>query len=164
MFNKELLLQSEKIKVWENPKISGVGTIGSSNFAVDCTGDSRYGWSGNEIWRAFDKNTSTEYFNRCGSGAKEDYLTITMYANKPIRLTNITITQTGYGFGSGILQYSDNGSSWKDIKTVKNGSNAISLTTFHRYWRIRKAAYGNNSGGWRNINISEIYLRGFQQL
>ena len=70
---------------WENPAISELGTIGGSTFACAATGDR----GDNGINVAFDKNQSTSYFNRCGSGAGIDYLTITMYNPVAIRVRSI---------------------------------------------------------------------------
>lgn len=49
---------------WENPAISELGTLGGSTFACAATGDR----GNNGINVAFDKNQSTSYLNRCGSG------------------------------------------------------------------------------------------------
>ena len=100
---------------WENPAISELGTIGGSTFACAATGDR----GNNEINVAFDKNQSTSYFNRCGSNAVIDYLTITMYNPVAIRVRSIEIVPAYYSLDSGILQYSDNGSTWTDIKAKR---------------------------------------------
>lgn len=159
MFQKELLLINS-IKPWENPKLSANGTIGGSTFAVTSTGDA--GPSGdNPIWHAFDKNESTTFFDRCGSDATEDMLTITMYNPNPVKLTSVTVTPGYWEFKTAILQYSDNGSSWTDLVTIGNSANTISHNGFHKYWRMRKVSIGNNSGGWRNCQVKEIVLKGW---
>lgn len=142
---------------WENPAISELGTIGGSTFACAATGDH----GNNEINVAFDKNQSTSYFNRCGSHAHLDYLTITMYNPVAIRVRSIEIIPARYGFDTGILQYSDNGSTWTDIKNVKKGQNDVPDVGLHKYWKIRAIA-GVYSGGSRNVEVSEIYLRGLE--
>lgn len=92
MLQKQFLLVNS-IKPWENPKLSANGTIGGSTFAVTSTGDAGpSGHNGNPTWQAFDKNESTTFFDRCGSGATEDRLTITMYNPNPVKLTSVTVT------------------------------------------------------------------------
>ena len=142
---------------WENPAISELGTIGGSTFACAATGDS----GDNGINVAFDKNQSTSYFNRCGSRADIDYLTITMYNPVAIRVRSIEIVPAYYGFNKGILQYSDNGSTWTDIKAVTKGQNDVPDVGLHKYWKIR-AIEGVYRGGFRNVHVFEIYLRGFE--
>lgn len=142
---------------WENPAISKLGTIGGSTFACAATGDR----GDNEINVAFDKNQSTSYFNRCGSGAGIDYLTITMYNPVAIRVRSIEIVPAYYSLDKGILQYSDNGLTWTDIKAVTKGQNDVPDVGLHKYWKIR-AIEGVYSGGFRNVEVSEIYLRGFE--
>ena len=115
----------------------------------------------NGINVAFDKNQSTSYFNRCGSGAGIDYLTITMYNPVAIRVRSIEIVPAYYSLNKGILQYSDNGSTWTDIKAVTKGQNDVPDVGLHKYWKIR-AIEGVYSGGFRNVQVSEIYLRGFE--
>lgn len=142
---------------WENPQISELGTIGGSTFACAATGDR----GSNNINMAFDKNQSTAYFNRCGSAAEIDYLTITMYNPVAIRVRSIEIVPDYYRLDKGILQYSDNGSTWIDIKGIIQGQNDVPDVGLHKYWKIR-AIEGKYSGGYRNVNVSEIYLRGFE--
>lgn len=142
---------------WENPAISELGTIGGSTFACAATGDRGNG----DINLAFDKNQTTGYFNRCGSSADIDYLTITMYNPVAIRVRSIEIVPAYYGLNNGILQYSDNGSTWTDIKTVTKGQNDVPDVGLHKYWKIR-AIEGVYMGGYRNVNAYEIYLRGFE--
>lgn len=142
---------------WENPAISELGTIGGSTFACAATGDR----GNNGVNAAFDKRQSTEYFNRCGSNAVIDYLTITMYNPVAIKVRSIEIIPAYYGFDSGILQYSDDGSTWTDIKTITNGQNEVPDVGLHKYWKIR-AIEGVYSGGFRNVHVYEIYLRGFE--
>lgn len=142
---------------WENPAISELGTLGGSTFACAATGDR----GNNGINVAFDKNQSTAYFNRCGSGASIDYLTITMYNPVAIRVRSIEIVPAYYSLDKGILQYSDNGSTWTDIKAVTKGQNDVPDVGLHKYWKIR-AIEGVYSGGFRNVQVSEIYLRGFE--
>lgn len=142
---------------WENPAISELGTIGGSTFACAATGDR----GDNGINVAFDKNQSTSYFNRCGSGASIDYLTITMYNPVAIRVRSIEIVPDYYSLNKGILQYSDNGSTWTDIKAVTKGQNYVPDVGLHKYWKIR-AIEGVYSGGFRNVQVYEIYLRGFE--
>jgi hypothetical protein len=142
---------------WENPAISEPGTLGGSTFACTATGDK----GNNEIHVAFDKAKATEYFNRCGSVADIDYLTITVYNPVAIRVRSIEIIPAYYGFESGIFQYSDNGSTWTDIKAITKGQNDVPDVGLHKYWKIR-AIEGVYSGGYRNVEVSEIYLRGFE--
>lgn len=142
---------------WENPAISELGTIGGSTFACAATGDR----GNNGINVAFDKNQSTSYFNRCGSAAAIDYLTITMYNPVAIRVRSIEVVPAYYGFDKGILQYSDNGNTWTDIKTITKGQNDVPDVGLHKYWKIR-AIEGVYRGGFRNVEIYEIYLRGFE--
>jgi len=142
---------------WENPAISEVGTLGGNTFACAATGDR----GNNGINVAFDKNQGTSYFNRCGSGANIDYLTITMYNPVAIRVRSIEIIPATYSLNSGVLQYSDNGSTWTDVKNVTKGQNDVPDVGLHKYWKIR-AIEGNYSGGYRNVQVSEIYLRGFE--
>ena len=142
---------------WENPAISELGTIGGSTFACAATGDR----GNNGINVAFDKNRGTSYFNRCGSAANIDYLTITMYNPVAVRVRSIEIIPDRYNLNSGILQYSDNGSTWTDIKKITKGKNDVPDVGLHKYWKIR-AIEGDYSGGFRNVHVSEIYLRGFE--
>lgn len=142
---------------WENPAISELGTLGGSTFACTATGDS----GNNGIEMAFDKNRSTAYFNRCGSAANIDYLTITMYNPVAIRVRSIEIIPEYYSLDSGILQYSDDGSTWTDIKNITKGQNEVPDVGLHKYWKIR-AIEGLYRGGYRNVNVAEIYLRGFE--
>lgn len=142
---------------WENPKISELGTLGGSTFACAATGDR----GNNEINMAFDKNQSTSYFNRCGSDSEIDYLTITMYNPVAIRVRSIEIIPEYYGFDSGILQYSDNGKTWTDIIHITTGKNDVPDVGLHKYWKIRSIE-GVYSGGYRNVHVAEIYLRGFE--
>ena len=142
---------------WENPAISGLGTLGGSTFACTATGDR----GDNGINVAFDKNQDTSYFNRCGSRAGIDYLTITMYNPVAIRVRSIEIIPAYYSLNSGILQYSDNGGSWTDVTDVTKGQNNVPDVGLHKYWKIR-AIEGVYSGGYRNVQVSEIYLRGFE--
>lgn len=142
---------------WENPAISELGILGGNTFACAATGDR----GNNEVNVAFDKNLGTSYFNRCGSAAAIDYLTITMYNPVAIRVRSIEIIPDYYSLNSGILQYSDNGITWIDIKTVTKGQNDVPDVGLHRYWKIR-AIEGVYSGGYRNVNVFEIYLRGFE--
>lgn len=161
MLQKQFLLVNS-IKPWENPKLSATGTIGGSTFAVTSTGDAGPSDNNsNPIWQAFDKNESTTFFDRCGSRTTEDSLTITMYNPNPVKLTSVTVTPGHWGFKTAILQYSDNGSSWTDLVTIGNNANTISHNGFHKYWRMRKVSYGNNSGGWRNCHVIEIVLKGW---
>lgn len=142
---------------WENPAISELGTIGGSTFACAATGDK----GNNEINVAFDKNQSTSYFNRCEVDADIDYLTITMYNPVAIRVRSIEIVPDHYSLNTGILQYSDNGSTWTDIKYVTKGQNDVPDVGLHKYWKIR-AIIGVYSSNFRNVQVSEIYLRGFE--
>ena len=142
---------------WENPAISNLGTLGGDTFACAATGDR----GNNGVNVVFDKNLDTAYFNRCGSRADIDYLTITMYNPVAIRVRSIEIIKGYYNFNSGILQYSDNGSKWTDIKSITKGQNEVPDVGLHKYWKIR-AVEGDYSGGYRNVQISEIYLRGFE--
>lgn len=142
---------------WENPAISELGTLGGSTFACAATGDR----GNNEINKAFDKNQSTSYFNRCEIGADMDYLTITMYNPVAIRVRSIEIVPAHYSLRSGILQYSDNGSKWTDIKAVTKGQNDVPDVGLHKYWKIR-AIEGVNTRHYRNVDVYEIYLRGFE--
>lgn len=136
---------------WENPAISELGTIGGSTFACAATGDR----GDNGINVAFDKNQSTSYFNRCGSGAGIDYLTITMYNPVAIRVRSIEIVPAYYSLNKGILQYSDNGSTWTDIKAVTKGQNDVPDVGLHKYWKIR-AIEGVYSGGFRKLFKSTL--------
>lgn len=142
---------------WEKPAISELGTIGGSTFACAVTGDR----GDNGINVAFGKNQSTSYFNRCGSAAGIDPLTITMYNPVAIRVRSIEIVPAYYSLNNGILQYSDNGSTWTDIKAVTKGQNDVPDVGLHKYWKIR-AIEGVYSGGFRNVSVSKIYLRGFE--
>lgn len=142
---------------WENPAISNLGTLGGDTFACAATGDR----GNNGVNVVFDKNLDTAYFNRCGSRADINYLTITMYNPVAIRVRSIEIIKGYYNFNSGILQYSDNGSKWTDIKSITKGQNEVPDVGLHKYWKIR-AVEGDYSGGYRNVQISEIYLRGFE--
>ena len=142
---------------WENPAISELGTLGGSTFACAATGDR----DNNEIYKAFDKNQSTSYLNRCKSSADMDYLTITMYNPVAIRVRSIEIVPARYSLNSGILQYSDNGSKWTDIKAVTDGQNDVPDVGLHKYWKIR-AIEGVYSWSYRNVDVYEIYLRGFE--
>lgn len=142
---------------WENPAISNLGTLGGDTFACAATGDR----GNNGVNVVFDKNLDTAYFNRCGSKADINYLTITMYNPVAIRVRSIEIIKGYYNFNSGILQYSDNGSKWTDIKSITKGQNEVPDVGLHKYWKIR-AVEGDYSGGYRNVQISEIYLRGFE--
>lgn len=142
---------------WENPAISELGTFGGSTFACAATGDR----GNNGVNAVFDKNNSSSYFNRCGSGSDIDCLTITMYNPVAIRVRSIEIIPDYYSFNNGILQYSDNGSTWTDIKNVTKGQNDVPDVGLHKYWKIR-AIEGVYSGGYRNVQVSEIYLRGFE--
>lgn len=142
---------------WENPAISELGTIGGSTFACAATGDR----GNNGINAVFDKNQGTDYFNRCGSGSDIDNLTITMYNPVAIKIRSIKIVPGYYSLDNGILQYSDNGSTWTDIKAVTKGQNDVPDVGLHKYWKIR-AIEGVYSGGFRNVQVSEIYLRGFE--
>lgn len=142
---------------WENPAISKLGTLGGSTFACAATGER----GNNEINMAFDKNQSTSYFNRCRSNADINCLTITMYNPVAIKVRSIEIVPEYYSLDSGFLQYSDNGSTWTDLKKVKKGQNDVPDVGFHKYWKIR-AIEGVYSGGFRNVQVSEIYLRGFE--
>lgn len=142
---------------WENPAISELGTLGGSTFACTATGDNgNYGLSA-----AFDKNQSTAYLNRCRSSADIESLTITMYNPVAIRVRSIEIVPAKFGFNKGILQFSDNGSTWTDIKTVAKGQNDVPDVGLHKYWKIR-AIEGVYSGGFRNVHVFEIYFRGFE--
>lgn len=143
---------------WENPAISELGTLGGSTFACAATGDR----GNNEINVAFDKSQNTTYFNRCGASSNIDNLTITMYNPVAIRVSSIEIIPAQYSLNNGILQYSDNGSTWTDIKDVTKGKNDVPDVGLHKYWKIR-AIEGNYSGGFRNVHVSEIYLRGFER-
>lgn len=142
---------------WENPVISEAGTIGGSTFACDATGEG----GNNGINAAFDRDQSTSYFNRCRNGADIDYLTITMYNPVAIRVRSIEIVPGYYGLNSGILQYSNNGSTWTDIKAITKGQNDVPDVGLHKYWKIR-AIEGVYQGDYRNVQISEICLRGFE--
>lgn len=141
----------------ENPAISELGTLGGSTFACAATGDR----GNNGINVAFDKNQSTLYFNRCKDSADIDSLTITMYNPVAIRVRSLEIVPAFYSLNSGILQYSDNGSTWTDIKAVTKGQNDVPDVGLHKYWKIR-AIEGAYSGGYRRVQVSEIYLRGFE--
>lgn len=143
-------------KYFKTITVSGEREWGST-FACAATGDR----GNNGINEAFDKNQSVAYFNRCGSGADIDYLTITMYNPVAIRVRSIEIVPAYYSLNSGILQYSDNGNTWTDIKAVTKGQNDVPDVGLHKYWKIR-AIEGNYSGGYRNVHVSEIYLRGFE--
>lgn len=144
-------------RAWENPAISELGTIGGSTFACDATGA-----MGNDgINAAFDKNQSTSYHNRCEGDADMDRLTITMYNPVAIRVRSIEIIPGSYRLTSGILQYSDNGSTWTDIKAVTEGQNDVPDVGLHKYWKIR-AIEGRYSIGFRNVEVYEICLRGFE--
>lgn len=151
---------------WENPAISSDGTIGGNSFAVAATGDR----GNNGIWKAFNKNTSDDYFNRCGSGANQDYLTITMYNPKPVSITHVDITTAYYGFKTAILCCSGNGSNYIDVQQISGGtvnqsgktiSNYINSPGYYRYWKMRAIAINNNVSGWRNVHVSEIVLKGY---
>ena len=142
---------------WENPEISEVGTIGGSTFACAATGDR----DTSGIKAAFDKNRNTTYGNRCSRNANIDFLTITMYNPVAIRVRSIEIVTTRYGLDDGILQYSDNGSTWTDIKAITRGQNDVPDVGLHKYWKIR-AIEGEYTEDFRNVTISEIYLRGFE--
>lgn len=144
-------------RVWENPAISELGTLGGSTFACAATGDR----GNNGINVAFDKNHSTSYFNRCESAAGIDSLTITMYNPVAIRVRSIEIVPASNSLDSGILQYSDNGRTWTDIKAVTKGQNDVPDVGLHKYWKIR-AIEGVYSGGYRNVQVSGIYLRGYE--
>lgn len=142
---------------WETPAISESGTIGGSTFACAATGI----LNNNEINKVFDKNKSTYYLNECIGTADIDSLTITMYNPFAIRIRSIEIDQGSYNFKSGILQYSDNGSAWTDIKTITKGKNDVPDVGLHKYWKIR-AIEGYYNGKFRIVRIFEIYLRGFE--
>lgn len=142
---------------WENPAISELGTLGGKTFACAATGDR----GNNEVNVAFDKDQNTTYFNRCGSNAPIDYLTITMYNPVAIRVRSIEIIPAYYSLDSGILQYSDNGNTWTDITNITTGKNDVPDVGLHKYWKIR-AIEGKYSGGYRNVNVCEIYLRGLE--
>lgn len=142
---------------WENPAISEKGTLGGSTFACTATGDKDV----NGISMAFDKNQSTTYYNQCSSNASIDRLTITMYNPVAIRVRSIEIIPYATRLRSGILQYSDNGSTWTDIKDVTKGQNDVPDVGLHKYWKIR-AIEGYRAIGFRYLGVSEIYLRGFE--
>ena len=142
---------------WENPSISELGTLGGSTFACAATGDR----GNNGINVAFDKNQNTAYFNRCGNNADIDTLTITMYNPVAIRVRSIVIIPGEYHLYSGILQYSDNGSTWTDITGITTWQNDLPDVGLHKYWKIR-AIEGKYGGGFRNVQVCEIYLRGFE--
>lgn len=144
-------------RAWENPAISELGMIGGSTFACAATGDR----GDNDVNVVFDKNLDTSYFNRCGSNAPIDYLTITMYNPVAIRVRSIEIVAAYYSLNSGILQYSDNGDAWTDIKGITKGQNDVPDVGLHKYWKIR-AIEGLYRGGFRNVGVCEIYLRGFE--
>lgn len=144
-------------RAWENPAISELGTIGGSTFACAATGDK----GNNGINVAFDKNQSTAYYNCCRSSTGIDSLTITMYNPVAIRVRSIEIVPAYFSLNSGILQYSDNGSTWTDIKAVTKGQNDVPDVGLHKYWKIR-AIEGDYSGNYRTVHVSEIYLRGFE--
>lgn len=139
------------------PRDFRIGNDRGSTFACAATGDR----GNNDINVAFDKNRSTSYFNRCGSEADIDYLTITMYNPVAIKVRSIEIVPAYYSLDKGILQYSDNGRTWTDIKAVTKGQNDVPDVGSHKYWKIR-AIEGVYSGGFRNVQVSEIYLRGFE--
>lgn len=142
---------------WENPAISELGTLGGSTFACEATGDK----GNNGINVAFDKNQSTSYSNCCKNSADINSMTITMYNPVAIRVRSIEIVPSYDRLNSGTLQYSDNGSTWTDIKDVTDGQNDVPDVGLHKYWKIR-AIKGVFSMGFRYVQISGIYLRGFE--
>lgn len=151
---------------WTNPHITERGTLGGATFAVSSTGDTGGNWSGSENWKAFDGNTATKYFDRCGSAAAENYITLTMYSPKPVLLTSISILPSGYGLRSAILQYSADGVSFKDLISISTPNNVktetpINSPGYYKYWKLRRMGYGNNYGGWRDVEIAEIVLKGY---
>ena len=152
---KTITVNSER--KWENPAVSELGTLGGSTFACAATGDR----GDNGINVVFDKNQSTSYFNSCERSADIDYLTITMYNPVAIRVRSIEIIPAYDGLDSGVLQYSDNGSTWTDIKDVTKGQNDVPDVGLHKYWKIR-AIEGFYREDIRNVQVSEIYLRGFE--
>lgn len=143
-------------KYFKTITISGEREWGST-FACDATGER----GNNGINAAFDKNQSTSYFNRCETSEDKDYLTITMYNPVAVRVRSIEIIPGEYSLNKGFLQYSDNGSTWTDIIAVTKGKNDVPDVGLHKYWKIRSIA-GDYSGGYRNVQVPEIYLRGFE--
>lgn len=165
MLNKECLIGKNSIRPWENPQLTTNGTLGGDTFACTCTGDKPPVQENPDngfgvVWHCFDKNESTPYMNRCGSGANINYLSITIYSPNPIMITYVKIVPAYWGFNSGVLQNSIDGSTWNTICNLVKNDNDIPSTSFYQYWKFANLA-GTYSGGWRNVHISEIYLKGY---
>lgn len=148
---------------WVQPTIYDNGTIGGSWFAVKCdqtpSGQSIGPDSGQQIWRAFDNNSST----RTQYNYKE--IQIIMSNPVPIKITGFAFTcYSTYYVKSGTLYGSNDGTNYTQIDTITNTSGTkdfsvtISNTNYYKYYKLNTVSNVNITGIIQ-IDITATYQK-----
>lgn len=105
---------------WTQPILTSNGTLGGASFAVAASTE----FSGYNVWKAFDGQTTGENFFRSGSNADVGTTHwIKFYNPQPIKVTKIAYLNEGQSIVSpisGAVYGSNDNSSWTEITTYTN--------------------------------------------
>lgn len=151
------------------PTLSANGTVGGDSFAVQSSGTYSASGSNHDTYHAFDNNPNTWWHST--SGMPE---WITFYNPVELNVTKLTIQNPDTNNGqlsAGVVQASNDNSTWTDLKSWTNSVSGglatwdidlSSNTNSYKYYRIyiTSSAYHHQQGNFaiiNQINITATY-------
>ena len=146
---------------WVQPILSANGTLGGSTFAVVASSELKAGY---EAFQAFRANDDATYWHSAAQTDKKWFLTFYNPTALKVSKLDLRIHATDDIPSGGILQGSNNGTSWVDICNFTNTTalnqcdqfsiDASNNSTFYKYYKILFT--GSNSASY--VNITEVNI------
>ncbi|MBR1908110.1 hypothetical protein IJ818_04150 [bacterium] len=163
----QITIESE----WIQPTLSENGLIGGSEFAVDSSSSSS---STPDAYMAFNGLNDNKYASSANGAT---FYWISWYNPTPLKISSISIYNANYsgatGPTGGIVQGSDDNSTWEDIVTFTNSVTAINQTwsisvnsnksyKYHRIY-VPSANFSNSRARFGAIYITATeFVQGLQ--
>lgn len=154
-------------KSWTQPVLTSNGTLGGNSFAVADDGHYDSDISG-DAWLLFNPTTGKSSQSLWSWAGTKTPGGITIYNPIPLKITNIQVTNhswanasvgAGYGITGGIIQASNDNSTWVNLKTFTNSVVALSETwnidlsdntNAYKYYRLWITSHSSSAYAGRN--------------
>lgn len=153
---------------WTQPVLTSNGSLGGNSFAVADDGHADLDISG-DAWLLFNPTTGKLSSQPlCSWAGTKTPGGVTIYNPIPLKITNIQVTNhswsnaalgAGYGITGGIIQASNDNSTWVNLKTFTNSVVALSETwnidlsdntNAYKYYRIWITSHSSSAYSGRN--------------
>ncbi len=139
---------------WLQPALSGNGTMGGSNCAVEASTT----LSGNPAWKAFDNNTGTGW--TCAANNHTGW--ITFYSPKAIKVSKISCYSNVSSYPkNGKVLGSNNNSGWTELCSWSNGVKSswydinVNSSNYYKYYKVQiTGSYTITATGFNEIQLT----------